>query len=106
MRKTTSLVLMILMASLLLSTVAGAQKVQLRYMFWDQNQEEAYRASIEEFMRLNPDIEVVMELVEWNDYWTRLTTGMAARNLPDVFWGHAAYFSGFVARGALLELKP
>ena len=35
-------------------------------MFWDQNQEEAYRHH-EEFMRRNL-ISVVMELVEWNDY--------------------------------------
>lgn len=106
MKRTAWFVLTTLLVSLLFTAAASADKVQLRYMFWDQNQEEAYRASIEEFMRRNPDIEVVMELVEWNDYWTRLTTGMAARNLPDVFWGHAAYFSGFVARGALLDLKP
>ncbi len=101
-----SIVLLVLLALVVASGTAGAQKVTLRYMFWDQNQQEAYAASIDEFMRLNPDIEVVMELAEWNDYWTKLTTGMAARNLPDVFWGHAAYFSAFVARGALLDLQP
>ncbi len=106
MERISRVLLIVLLGSLLFASPVGAQKVQLRYMLWDQNQEEAYRASIEEFMRQNPDIEVTVELVEWNDYWTKLTTGMAARNLPDVFWGHAAYFSGFVARGALLDLKP
>ena len=106
MKRLSRVLLIVLLGSLLFNSPVGAQKVQLRYMLWDQNQEEAYHASIEEFMRQNPDIEVTVELVEWNDYWTKLTTGMAARNLPDVFWGHAAYFSGFVARGALLDLKP
>lgn len=101
------LVLFVVLAMVLASsTVAFAEKVTLRYMFWDQNQEEAYAASIAEFMQRNPDIEVVMELAEWDDYWTKLTTGVAARNMPDVFWGHAAYFSAFVAHGALLDLKP
>ena len=104
--KSKNIVLVILLTVVLASATAGAQKVTLRYMFWDQNQEEAYTASIEEFMRRNPEIEVKIELVEWDDYWTKLTTGMAARNLPDVFWGHAAFFSGFVARGALLDLAP
>jgi multiple sugar transport system substrate-binding protein len=100
--------LFLLVVALLLSsfTVFAAPKVTLRYALWDSNQAPAMEASIKEFMKQNPDIDVKVELVAWNDYWTKITTGVAAGTLPDVFWGHLAYFSGLITKGALMDLTP
>ncbi|MCL6590919.1 MAG: sugar ABC transporter substrate-binding protein [Firmicutes bacterium] len=87
-------------------TADAAPKVTLRYALWDSNQMPAMEASIKEFMKQNPDIDVKVELVGWNDYWTKITTGVAAGTLPDVFWGHLAYFSGLITKGALMDLTP
>ena len=106
MKKVTSIFTVILITLVLFSTVWAAPKVNLRYALWDTNQLPAMEASIKEFMKQNPNIEVTIELTEWNDYWTKMTTGVAARTLPDVFWGHLAYFSGLVSKGALLDLTP
>ena len=106
MKKVTCILFVILITLVLISTVWAAPKVTLRYALWDTNQLPAMEASINEFMRQNPNINVVIELTEWNDYWTKMTTGVAARTLPDVFWGHLAYFSGLVSKGALLDLTP
>ncbi len=84
----------------------AASQVNLRYMIWDANQAPAMEASIQEFMKRNPNIKVSLEIIEWSDYWTRITTGLAARNLPDVFWGHLAYFSGLITRGGIMDLTP
>lgn len=101
-------ILILLVVVLLLSslTVLAAPKVTLRYALWDSNQQPAMEASIKEFMKQNPDIDVKVELVGWNDYWTKITTGVAAGTLPDVFWGHLAYFSGLITKGALMDLTP
>lgn len=106
MKRVTCVFSVILIILVLISTVWAAPKVTLRYALWDTNQLPAMEASIKEFMKQNPNIEVVIELTEWNDYWTKMTTGVAARTLPDVFWGHLAYFSGLVSKGALLDLTP
>lgn len=106
MKKVTCIFSVILILLLLMSTAWAAPKVTLRYAMWDTNQLPAMEASIKEFMKRNPNIEVVIELTEWNDYWTKITTGVAARTLPDVFWGHLAYFSGLVSKGALMDLTP
>lgn len=106
MKKVSCLFFVILISLALVATVGAAPKVKLRYALWDSNQLPAMEASIKEFMKQNPNIEVVIELTEWNDYWTKMTTGVAARTLPDVFWGHLAYFSGLVSKGALLDLTP
>lgn len=105
-KKVSCLFFVILISLALVATVGAAPKVKLRYALWDSNQLPAMEASIKEFMKQNPNIEVVIELTEWNDYWTKMTTGVAARTLPDVFWGHLAYFSGLVSKGALLDLTP
>ncbi len=84
----------------------ASAKVTLTYSLWDANQQPAMEASIKEFMKQNPDIEVKVELVEWNDYWTKITTGVASGTLPDVFWGHLAYFSNLITKGALMDLTP
>ncbi|MGE5606601.1 MAG: ABC transporter substrate-binding protein [Bacteroidota bacterium] len=98
-----ALILVLVISSV---TVVAAPKVTLRYSIWDGNQLPAMEASIKEFMKQNPDINVKVELVEWNDYWTKITTGVAAGTLPDVFWGHLAYFSGLITKGALMDLTP
>ena len=84
----------------------SSKKVSLVYSLWDANQKPAMEVSIQEFMKQNPNIEVKIELVEWNDYWTKITTGVAAGTLPDVFWGHLAYFSGLITKGALMDITP
>ncbi len=106
MKRFTCVFSVVLIILVLISTVWAAPKVTLRYALWDSNQQPAMEASIKEFMKQNPNIEVTVELTEWNDYWTKITTGIAARTLPDVFWGHLAYFSGLVSKGALLDLTP
>lgn len=106
MKKVSCLLSVLLIIMLSMSTAGAAAKVTLRYALWDSNQQAAMEASIKEFMKQNPNIAVTVELTEWNDYWTKITTGLAARTLPDVFWGHLAYFSGLVSKGALLDLTP
>jgi multiple sugar transport system substrate-binding protein len=98
----------LLLIALVLSgvTVFAASKVTLRYGLWDSNQKSAMEAAIKEFMKSHPNITVKVELTEWNDYWTKINTGVASRTLPDVFWGHLAYFSGLITKGALMDLTP
>ncbi|TCL70866.1 carbohydrate ABC transporter substrate-binding protein (CUT1 family) [Hydrogenispora ethanolica] len=100
------LMALVLLVALSSMSVLAAPKVTLRYALWDSNQQPAMEASIKEFMKRNPNIDVKVELTEWTDYWTKITTGVASGTLPDVFWGHLAYFSGLITKGALADLTP
>lgn len=104
MKKWLVLLAVVLVVSSL--TVMAAPKVTLRYALWDNRQQAAMEASIKEFEKQNPDIDVKVEVVGWNDYWTKITTGVASGTLPDVFWGHLAYFSNLVGKGGLMDLTP
>ena len=41
---------------------------------------------VDAFQKENPDITVRMEVLPYDQYWTKLTTELAGGKAPDVFW--------------------
>jgi multiple sugar transport system substrate-binding protein len=80
--------------------------VNLTYALWDQNEQVGYQKSINEFMKLHPNIHVTIEQTPFATYWQKLDTEFAAGNAPDVFWDHLAYFPQYVTQGELMNLSP
>ncbi|HEX6471482.1 MAG TPA: sugar ABC transporter substrate-binding protein [Streptosporangiaceae bacterium] len=86
------------------STSGGT--VTLRYAMWDEVQRPAIQNSLAEFTRRHPNIKVSIELNAWDDYWSKLQTGLAGRTAPDVFWDHVSYFPKFADQRVLTDLTP
>lgn len=53
---------------------------------------------------LSPHIKIVPEYAGWGDYWTKLNTQAAGRNLPDVIQHDAQYLKEWVEKKLLLPL--
>ncbi|RZT20153.1 carbohydrate ABC transporter substrate-binding protein (CUT1 family) [Kribbella sp. VKM Ac-2569] len=83
---------------------SGGGKVELVYRLWDEQQEVGYKAVFAEFTKQNPDITVRMEVLPWDQYWTKLTTELASGKAPDVFWLTVDYFPDFASKGVLAPL--
>ncbi len=79
-------------------------KVELVYRLWDEQQQVGYTKVFESFTAENPDITVRMELLPYGEYWTKLTTELAARQGPDVFWLTVDAFPDLVGGGVLAPL--
>ncbi|UYG17226.1 sugar ABC transporter substrate-binding protein [Brachybacterium huguangmaarense] len=75
---------------------SASGKVQLDYWLWDANQLPAYAQAIDLFMERNPDIDVRITQMGWDDYWTKLTAGFVAEAGPDVFTDHLGRYPEFV----------
>ncbi len=88
------------------SSSGGNGPVNLTYALWDQNEQVGYQQSVNQFMKLHPNIHVTIEQTPWGSYWQKLSTEFAAGNAPDVFWDHLAYFPTFVQQGQLMDLTP
>ena len=80
--------------------------VNLTYALWDQVEQVGYQQSVNQFMKLHPNIHVTIEQTPWASYWQKLGTEFAAGNAPDVFWDHLAYYPQFVQQGQLMNLSP
>jgi len=93
-------------AASLLSLRAQAQAATRLRLYWWGGVERAERTNktSELYMKAHPSITVAGETVGWGDYWTRMATQAAGRNLPDVLQMDYGYIFEYARRGALLPL--
>lgn len=66
--------------------------------------EDQLNEMVEKFEAENKDIKVDVELVPYNDYFTKLQTLMAGDQAPDVFELNYENFVSYAEKGALLDL--
>jgi multiple sugar transport system substrate-binding protein len=89
-------------------TLAVAQSgapVELRVAWWgSQDRHNRTIKAIELFQKKHPNIKVTYEFAGWGDYWTKMTTQAAGRNLPDVMQQDYAYIAEWSSRGLIAPL--
>ena len=90
----------------LLTASAALAQTQIKYMLWDANQLPAYQQCAAAFGEQNPDIQVNIEQIGWDDYWTAITTGFVSGTAPDVFTDHLAKYPEFVTNNQLVDVQP
>jgi multiple sugar transport system substrate-binding protein len=95
--------------SLALGALAGTAKAQtatrIRSYWWGAK-ERADRTNkvAEMYMAAHPGITIAGETLGWGDYWTRMATQAAGRNLPDLIQMDYGYIFDYARRRALLPL--
>lgn len=106
--KKTRLILMLSLMAVMMATVGFAQaqdKVSIRYQLWDTNQLPPYQQCADDFMAANPNIEIKIEQLGWNDYWSGIQTGFISGTAPDVFTDHLAKYPEFVQLEQIMDIQ-
>ncbi|MFI7688106.1 ABC transporter substrate-binding protein [Nonomuraea sp. NPDC049655] len=80
-------------------------KVTLTYRLWDDQQKVGYEKVMAAFEKANPGIDVKIELLPYDQYWTKLTADAVAGTAPDVFWMSPTQFPEFVTKGVLAPVQ-
>ncbi len=90
------------------ASAAHAQAQTRLRVYWWGAKERADRTNkvIEMYMQANPAVAVSGETLGWGDYWTRLATQAAGRNLPDLIQMDYGYIFDYARRKTLLPLDP
>ncbi|MFI6322931.1 ABC transporter substrate-binding protein [Nonomuraea sp. NPDC050556] len=88
------------------SSSEGGGTVTLTYRLWDEQQKVGYDKVMAAFEKANPSIKVKIEVMPYDDYWTKLTADAVAGSAPDVFWMSPGYFPEFATKGVLADLAP
>lgn len=79
--------------------------VVLRFSWWGNDERaEITNAAVDAFEEANPGITVETESVDFNAYFDRLATSVAAGDEPDVITMGGAYPREYGSRGVLLDL--
>jgi multiple sugar transport system substrate-binding protein len=62
-------------------------KVTLRYAWWGNTiRQQNYTKALKQFSTANPSITIEPETAEYTSFQERMTTQIAARDVPDIFW--------------------
>ena len=87
-------------------TYAGPP-VTITYAMWGDTTELANQQKIvDAFSKLNPSITVKVSVADWDSYWPKLQTDLAAGNAPDVFLMDGPLYPDYQTRDQLLDLTP
>ncbi len=102
--------IIVLIASIVLSACGSGKAkgpVTISFMAWGAPEELAvWQQIVNDFQAANPNIKVNVEVSDWDSYWTKLKTLMAANTPPDVFAMDAPLYLDYQSRGQLLNLQP
>ena len=107
------IVLSLAMVAVLLLTSCGGQaaapagKTELSFMMWgDPAELTVWKQIVADFEAANPTITVSVEVSDWDSYWTKLKTLLAAQTPPDMFAIDAPLYLDYQSKGVLLDLQP
>ncbi len=86
---------------------AGGAPVEVSFMAWGAPEELAvWQKIVDNFEAANPNIKVNVEVSDWESYWEKLKTLLAASTPPDVFAMDAPLYLDYQSRGTLQNLQP
>lgn len=98
------LMLFLIVMLMLLSCGKKGNKNELTFVIWDRQQEPAMSAIAREFEKENPGIKIKVQVIGWNEYWTKLEASATGGALPDIFWMHSTKFYDYASNNMLLEV--
>lgn len=81
------------------------KKTEITYAIWDQIQQPGMKKIADEFMKENEDIKVKIQVIPWDQYWTKLEASANGETLPDVFWMHGSEADRYMEAGTLLDIS-
>ena len=84
-------------------TAGGYTASELEVAIWDSNQQEGIQRIADEWTEKS-GVNVKVNVITWNDYWTLLEAGASGGELPDVFWMHINEAQKYMEGDILLNL--
>lgn len=77
---------------------------EITYAIWDKIQQPGMQKLADEFMKENTNIKVKVQVIPWNEYWTKMEASANGQNLPDVFWMNGSEAARYIKADALMDL--
>ena len=83
---------------------ASNEPAQLTLSLWDEAQLPVIQENVDKFNAAHEgEIEVTIEQIPWDTYWTKLDASLETNEAPDVFWMNV-YVNKYLEAGVLEPL--
>ncbi|WP_248927104.1 ABC transporter substrate-binding protein [Paenibacillus hamazuiensis] len=84
----------------------GSGPVNMKIMWWGPDaRHQATLKAIELYQQQNGNVKFTSEYLDWDAYWTKLTTLAASKSMTDVLQMDGAYIQDYAKRGLLEDLS-
>ncbi|NYI66615.1 ABC transporter substrate-binding protein [Spelaeicoccus albus] len=87
------------------SSGGSSGKKTVTFRLWDEQVAKSYKKSFAEFSKKNKDIDVRINVIPWDTYWTKLPTDLAGGNADDIFWLNSSNFGNYADAGRLVDIS-
>lgn len=115
MKKVIKTTVSLLLSSLMVLSAVGCSKTdnttknvegktKLVFQIWDIFQKPGMEAMAAAYNAKNPNVEIEVQVTNWDEYWTKLEAAATSGGLPDVFWMHTNEFMKYATAGQLADL--
>lgn len=102
-KKVLALLLCLAMVLALPGMTALAAPAELTVTIWDEGQRPGLQQIVDEWSAQS-GIQALIQVVDWNSYWTLLEAGAVGGQLPDVFWMHSNVAQQYMENDLLLDM--
>ncbi|HEY8391583.1 MAG TPA: extracellular solute-binding protein [Capillibacterium sp.] len=92
------LISLLLLVGLLQCLAVEAARVELTLWDWHAPRMQITEKYIKEYEKLNPGVKINQQTIGWDDYWKKLTAGIAAKKVPDIASFHNSKTSVFLGQ--------
>lgn len=98
-------------AAALLLTAAGLSACgrndkddnKLIFQIWDQGQKAGMEALASAYIADHPGVEIEVQALGWDEYWTKLEATATSNTMPDIFWMHSNQMYKYADAGMLAD---
>ena len=107
MKKFLRIMATVLLIVLLLSVSgcgASDGKTHLTFQIWDTNQRQGMQDMCDAYTAQHPDVVINVQVVSWNEYWTKLEAAAESNTMPDIFWMHTNQLLYYADFGMLADV--
>lgn len=83
---------------------SSGDKTTVTFRLWDEVAQPAYEDSFKEFEKQHSDISVNVEVVPWDDYWSRIPLDFNSGDMADVFLVNSSNVAQYADNGSLINV--
>jgi multiple sugar transport system substrate-binding protein len=105
--KTKKVVAIVVALLIAIALSCGAQAAKLTWSFWGADTDrDAWGVLVKNVQTKYPNIQIDLQIADWNTYWQKLQTQIASGGAADIFGIQSGQnFVSYASRGATLSLQ-
>lgn len=73
------------------------------FQIWDQGQKAGMETLAEAYTKDHPEVQIEVQALGWDEYWTKLEAAATSNRMPDIFWMHSNQMYKYADAGILAD---